>query len=185
MGTIEWGFFFIMLGFRIQGVDIFPDIVGYLLFAVALNRLRFYSGFFAKAFVYNIPMMLLSIFSVYQPPAQGGRIQYGQNGVPGIIISIVSVILNLLTVYNILMGIRELVASRQELFLAGEAERIWNQYFMLYIAMQVSIITIIIPFLAFVVIIAIIVAAIAILIKISGFINRCIDFLNKNPENTD
>lgn len=36
---LYWGFFFIMFNFRIQGFDIFPDIVGYLFLASGFTTL--------------------------------------------------------------------------------------------------------------------------------------------------
>lgn len=177
----KWGFFFIMLGFRIQGFDILPDIIGYLFFAFGLNSLRSISKFFVKAAGFNLPMIFLSIFSIYQAPAQGEGIQLGPLGGIGIIISIVSFVLNLLTVYNLFMGIKELEESRQDLILASESERMWKNYLLLRIAVLFSFITIIIPIIAVLFIIAIIIASIVVLIGITRFLNECIDSMNHEP----
>ncbi len=69
-----WGFVFIMIGFKIQGFDILPDILGYLFFAAAFSNLSSLSINFEKASKYNIPMIILSIFSIYQPQNQGDQI---------------------------------------------------------------------------------------------------------------
>lgn len=90
---LYWGFIFIMLSFTIQGFDILPDIVGYLLFASAFSNVTSSSTYFTKASKYNMPMIILSIFSIYQKPVQGGGIQLGSLGIFGIIIFILSFVL--------------------------------------------------------------------------------------------
>ncbi|MGI6084312.1 MAG: hypothetical protein ACOYIF_02560 [Acetivibrionales bacterium] len=177
----KWGFFFIMLGIRIQGFDILPDIIGYLFFAFGLNSLRPISKFFVKASWFNLPMIFLSIFSIYQAPAHEEGIRLGPLGGIGIIISIASFVLNLLTIYNLFMGIKELEESRQNLILASESERMWNNYLLLEIAVLFSLIAIVIPIIGIFYIFIIIIAAIVVLIRIIRFLNECIDSLNQVP----
>lgn len=172
------GFLFIMIGFRIQGFDIFPDIVGYILFAFGFSNLGSSSNYFIKAARYNIPMIVLSIFSIYQPTVQGGGIQPEPLGLVGILLSIASFILNLLVVYNLFKGINELEYSQGNTELALESDRKWSQYLMLQLAVLFSFIIIFIPFLAILYMIAMLIASIAVLIVIMGFIKRCMDSIN-------
>lgn len=170
---LYWGFFFIMFNFRIQGFDIFPDIVGYLFLASGFNYLVSSSAYFGIVAKYNIPMIILSVFSIYQFPAQGGGINLGPLGIWGIPIIIASFVLNLFVIYNLFMGIKDMADKREQSDLVLESGVRWNQYKMLQIASLFSLILIFIPPLAFVYIIVIFIAAIVIAIRILGFIKRC------------
>ncbi len=178
LNKLFWGFFFIMINFRIVGVDILPDIVGYIFLASGINELIPNSSFFNKAAKYNISMLILSIFSIYQIPAQGGGINLGVLGIFSIPIAIASFILNLLLVYSIFMGIRDMSENLEQYDLMEEAEKRWNQYKTLQIALLFSFIVIFIPLLSLVYIVVIFIAAIILTIKILGFLKRCSENLS-------
>lgn len=173
LDKLFWGFFFIMLNFRIQGFDILPDLVGYIFFAVGINNLISSSEYFEKAAKYNIPMLIFSLLSLYQVPVQGGSINFGILGVFGIPIIIASFILNLLLVYNIFMGIREISEKSGQNDLMEESDTMWNKYKMLQIAFICSFIFIFIPPLALIYILVLFIASIIVTISILGFLKRC------------
>lgn len=170
---LYWGFIFIMLSFRIQGFDILPDIVGYLVLASAFSSLASSSTYFSIAAKYNIPMIALSIFSIYQSPVQGEGVHLGQFGILSIPIAIASFVLNLLVIYNLFMGIKDMSEKRQQSDLAQESVERWNQYKMLQIASLFSIILIFIPILALVYVIVLLVLSIILLIGILNLLKTC------------
>jgi hypothetical protein len=145
---LYWGFLFIMIDFRLQGIDVLPDIVGYLLFAAGFGILMSNSEYFNKARNFNIPMIILSIFEIYEKPAQGGGIQLGSFGIFGVLIGIASIILSLLVIYNLFMGIKEMANQQGQMELYEESDRRWNQYLILQIASIFAFILIFIPPLA-------------------------------------
>jgi hypothetical protein len=173
LNKFYWGFLFIMIDFRISGFDILPDIVGFILFAVGFGLLASGSGFFARASNLNIAMILLSIFSIYEAPAQGGGVQFGPFWPVGILIGIGSTVLTLLVVYNLFMGVKELAGQQEQPGLAEEAEQRWKQFWMLQVAVLAALILIFIPPLAIIYIIALLVASIALTVVIMGYIKRC------------
>ena len=175
---LYWGFIFIMFGFRIQGFDILPDIVGYLFFASAFSDLASSSTYFKEASQYNIPMIIQSAFSIYQRPAQGVGIHLGTFGIFSIAIAIAMFVLNLLVVYNLFMGIKDMAKKQEQVALVNESDERWNQYKMLQIAFLCSFILIFIPLLGMVYIIGIFVATIIITIGILGFLKKCSEKLN-------
>lgn len=175
------GFFFIMIGFRIQGFDIFPDIIGYIFFAVAFYHLRDSSCHFVKAFKYNIPLIFISLFSIYQEPAQQEGIRISPWGWLGIIISVISFVLNLMTIYNLFMGIKELEENFDAFDLADESQIRWRHYSTLQIAMLLSFLLILIPVIAFLYIIVVLIVAIWVLIGIINYLQRCIDSIVLEP----
>jgi hypothetical protein len=167
------GFIFIMLSFRIQGFDILPDVVGYLFFASAFSILTPNSTYFSIAAKYNIPMIILSIFSIYQSPVQGAGIHLGPLGMFSIPLIIISVVLNLLVAYNLFMGIKEMAEKREQFDLARESDERWNQYKMLQIAIIFSFVLIFIPPLALIYIIVLFIITIILTIAILSFLKKC------------
>ena len=170
---LYWGFLFIMIDFKLQGFDVLPDIVGYILFAIGFGILASNSEYFSKARSLNIPMIIISILSIYEKPAQGGGVQFGTLGVFGILIGITSIVLNLLIIYNLFMGIKDIANQRGQVDLGTEAGVRWNQYLILQIAGIFAFVLIFIPPVAFIYVIALLIAAIILTIALMGFIKRC------------
>lgn len=177
INKLYWGFIFIMLGFRIQGFDILPDTVGYLFFASGFAGLASSSSYFSTAAKFNIPMIFFSLLSIYQAPAQGSGINFGPLGMMGIPLGIIGFALNLLVVYNLFMGLKDMAWQREQFFLANEADERWNHFKMLQIATVFSMILIFIPPVAFICIIALLVVSIIILVGILGYLKSCASHL--------
>ncbi|MBL4931861.1 hypothetical protein [Clostridium paridis] len=173
LNKLFWGFIFIMLSFRIQGFDIFPDVVGYVLFAFAFRDLNSRSEFFGLASKYNIALIVLSIFSIYQRPTQAEGIHFGSMGILGAVIGIVVVVVNLLVVYNIFMGIHDVAYMQEQYDLAEASQKKWKLYLMLQIAVWMVLVLIFIPVLAIIYTFAIFAASIIIAIIILSFLKRC------------
>jgi hypothetical protein len=178
-GKFYWGFIFIMLSFRIQGVDILPDIVGYILFAIGFSSLSTRSDYFKTAGNYNIPMIILSLFSIYQAPAQAQNVASGGGILLSFLLGAATMILNLFIAYNLFMGIREMEKQRKQDALALEATQRWDQFKMLQIASMCAFIVMLIPGINLIYLIILIVASIVILIRILGFLSRCDEDMNK------
>lgn len=171
---LYWGFLFIMLDFRIQGVDILPDIVGYIFFASGFSTLASKSEYFNKASKLNIPMIILSIFSIYEKPAHGSgiNINFGALGILGILISVASLILGLLVVYYLFMGIKEM-SNNVHRDIYEEADRRWNEYLILQIAVLLGFIIAFIPLVNFLYIVGVLIASIVLTFIILDFMKRC------------
>lgn len=168
-----WGFFFIMIDFRLQGVDIIPDIIGYLLLAAGFNILASRSSCFEKAKSLNMFMIILSLFQIYERPAQGSGINFGALGPIGFLSGMAATIINLFVIYNLFMGIKDMASLQGEINVKEEAEKRWTQYLMLQLAGLFAIILIIIPPIAMIYIIVLFVISIVFTIAIMGFMKRC------------
>lgn len=154
-----------------------PDIIGYLLFAAGFNELASNSNYFSIAAKYNIPMTILSIFIIYESPAKGGGIHLGPLGVFSIPIAIASFVLNLLVVYYLFMGIKDMAEKNEQSSLMNESYERWNQYKLLKIATLFSYVLIFIPPLAVVYIFVIFVISIILTVTILGYLKRCSESL--------
>lgn len=173
-----WGFLFILLDFRINGFDILPNIVGYIFFAVGLSILAEKSFYFIRARNFNIPMIILSFFSIYQKPAQGNGIQLGTLGLLSIPLAIASMVLSILVVYNIFKGIKEMAENQGQMEIYSEAGTRWNQFLLLQVAVVLVFVLIFIPVLAIVYIIALYILSIVVTTQIMLFMKRCGEHLN-------
>lgn len=168
-----WGFFFIMVSFRINGFDIFPDIVGYILFASAFHNLASCSYSFDKAFKYNIPMIFLSIFALLQRTDQEGVLQISPPGVLGIIIAMAAFILNLIVVYHLFSGIKDIKEVRELPEFTAGADRKWHNYLALQMANLFIFFLFLLPTIAFIYIFGLLVASVVVLIGIIRYIKAC------------
>ena len=168
-----WGFFFIMIDFRLQGVDILPDIIGFCLFAAGLSVLASRSSHFEKARSLNMFMIIFSIFQIYERPTQSSGINFGFLGPIGFLIGIAAIIVNLYVIYNLFMGIRDMASLQGQINIREEAEKRWTQYLLLQLAGIFAIILIIVPPIALIFIILLFVLSIVFAIVIMGFMKRC------------
>ena len=172
-GKLYWGFLFIMLDFRIQGVDILPDLIGYIFFAVGFSMLAANSLNFKKAENFNIPMIILSVFSIYEKPNQSGGVQFGPFGLLGIPISIASLVLSLMVVYYLFMGIKDMAQMQGQLDIYEEADNRWKQFLYLQLAVLLAFVLIFIPPLAIVYIIVMLIISIVLTVIITQFMKKC------------
>lgn len=170
---LYWGFLFIMLSFRLQGFDILPDVLGFFFLYGGLGILASESDFFQTAQKYTLPMIFLSILTIYEAPVQGGGVQFGFFGPFGILIGIASIVLTLLVAYNTFMGIREMAQKRDNADIAIEAEEKWNQFKLLKFASLLLYALIFVPPIAFMFAIGLFIASILVTVGILRFINKC------------
>jgi hypothetical protein len=168
-----WGFLFILIDFRIQGVDILPDLVGFIFFAAGFSILASGSHYFGKAQQFNIPMAVLSIFQIYERPVHDGGIQPVSITPFGILIGLAAIVLTLLVVYNLFMGIKEMAEQNGRMDLSDEAGHRWNQFLLLHVALLIALFLMFIPPLAFIAFMAMLIAFIVWTIVILGFLRRC------------
>lgn len=171
------GFLFILIDFKIQGFDILPDIIGYILFAVGFSMLIPYSEYFRKASYANIPMIIISVFSIYEKPAQGSGINFGPLGLLGIPIAIATFVISLLVVYYLFMGIIEMAQSKGLGAIADEAYTRWKQFLYLQIAGIALIFLFFIPILVFAFIIGMLIISIILTVAIMKFMKVCGEYL--------
>ncbi len=174
-GYLFWGFFFIFASFRIQGLDIFPDVVGYVLFFLAFKGLKGYSSYFRKANICNTPMIFLSVFNLYQQPitAQTGGINLGTNGIWSIPLAIATAALGILTVYYLLKGISEMALIRARHDIIEKSEQQWKHYLFYQIAVLLMFIVVFIPGLGLGYIIFLFMLSIIVMFSLMRFMSFC------------
>ncbi len=173
LNNLFWGFLFISLDFRICGFDILPDVIGFILFAMAFSQLKEHSEHFSKASTLNIFTIILSIFSIYEVKNNNSGITFGILGPFGILVGLASLILTLYVIYNLFMGMKEMLHNHDKHVLAEEADNRWNQYKELTIATILAFIVIFIPVINILYVLAIFIFGIVFLVKTMKYLSSC------------
>lgn len=175
LNNLFWGFLFISLNFRICGFDILPDVIGFILFTMAFSQLKEHSQHFSKAATLNIFTIILSIFSIYEVKNNNSGITFGILGPFGILVGLASLILILYVIYNLFMGMKEMLNNHNKHVLAEEADNRWNQYKALTIASILAFIVIYIPVLNILYMLGVLIFGIVFLVKTMKYLSSCKD----------
>ncbi|MFS0724643.1 hypothetical protein [Paenibacillus sp. 1P07SE] len=163
-----WGFLFIMFNFRIQGFDILPDVIGFILFAVGFRTLARESDSFERAKLFNFGLIFLSLFSLYQSPNREGEFN------PlGFFVGIATLVLLLIVVHHLLAGIKDMASRQERPDLVAEAGQKWTYFLVFQIATLLLFVMILIPPLFVVMGLALFVVAIVLMIILMRFMSRC------------
>ncbi len=133
-----WGFVF-LFDFRINGFDVLPDFIGYILFYQGLAMLEDRNEYFNKAKSFALPMILISIFDIFQVTVPINQIGSSTFGLFSIVIGIIVSVINLLMVYNICLGIATEARVIGNLDLESKAISRWKLYFFTNVIILLSI----------------------------------------------
>ncbi len=131
-----WGFLF-LFDFRLLGFDILPDVIAYIFFYQGLTLLEEKNEFFKAAKKVAFPMIFISIFNIYEFNT-GNTFLYFFS----ILLTILTLILSLVMVYNICRGIGYEARLINLIKLESKANSRWRLYL---ISIILTIIVTIIP----------------------------------------
>ena len=128
-GAIFWGFLF-KFDFRIQGLDLLPNIIGYLFMYSGLGSLSSHSSEFGTAKKYSVPLAVLSLFSLYQVQKPVGQVIFDPVSVGLLVVGLITTVLDLILVYHLCLGIVDLAKNQSNDELQDLARRRWKLYFL-------------------------------------------------------
>ena len=174
-----WGFLLIMLDFRIQGIDVLPDVIGYYFFYSGMLMLSGESEHFQKGSSYAIIMMILSVFSLYEAPASGGNLVGPSITFSPLyfLLTIASVVLGLLTAFHLFRGIQEMAMGRNLPGIEAEAGTRWTQLLLINLATLLVMVLVILPFLFVLGVLALFIVVLIYTVKVLQFIQRCSEYM--------
>jgi hypothetical protein len=161
-----WGYIFIFINLRISGVDILPDSIGYIIILQGIKMLLPNSEHFTMAMKYNYPLIVLSLFSIYQNNIRDGYFTLPQSSLIGTIVGIASTVVSLLLMYNLFVGIKEMCRKNNIIDLSNTADELWNYYWKVLLAVFLAIPIALIPVIGIIYLIVVIIIAIVVNIKI-------------------
>jgi hypothetical protein len=164
-----------MFDFRIQGFDILPNIIGYILFAMAFRTLSSCSQHFSTAGIFDAIMIILSIFTVYQEPNNtvNTNVYYGPFGYWGLAISVASVVFNLLVIYNLFIGIEDMAYKYNKVSFSEEAESKWHMYITFQAVTLIFFALSFTGFISILLFVILFIASIAVMATMMNFMRRC------------
>jgi hypothetical protein len=162
---VFWGFLF-MFDFRIQGVDILPNFIGYLLMYVGLQALSSLSPEFGKSKKYAVPLAVLSLFSIYQVQNPVGQFSITPLSVVSFTIGLITIFIDLLLVYHLCNGIINLANQQHDHNLQTTASQRWKYYLVYKVALAIFLpLGLLVPFLLMVGFIPLFILSIFVLIS--------------------
>ncbi|MDP4089549.1 MAG: hypothetical protein Q8930_09805 [Bacillota bacterium] len=121
--SIALGFLF-FIDFRLNGFDILPDIVGYILIIYGLRYLAEENQSFRLARSMAIPLTVTSVFDIYQAQQNANNVSF--EFTLNILFTILTTILFILMVYNLCMGIGEKARNKEDFEMENLALRRWK-----------------------------------------------------------
>lgn len=121
---IFWGLLCFLISFRVQGFDILPDFIGYILFIIGFTNLKDDNHRFPTARILSIILLILSLFDVYvSPGATTDTFSFLS------FVNLIYMILNLVLIYHLCKGISEVALAHNEHQLVETAMLRWKLYF--------------------------------------------------------
>lgn len=119
MNKIFWGLLFLFFNFNINNLDILPNFVGYLLIAYGMSEVK-ESGIFASA------QPLAFGAALYAAITWVMDILGSSLGWITVLMGMISLVLQLLVTYRIVMGVKELEPIRERDLGAGSLNKAWQ-----------------------------------------------------------
>lgn len=176
-GSIFWGFLF-MFDFRIQGVDILPNFIGYLFMYSGLGNLSSYSSEFGNAKKYSIPLAVLSVFSLYQVQNPVEQVTIDPLSIGLFAVGIITTVLDLLLVNHLCLGIIDLAKDQSNDALQELAHHRWKYYLYYKVIFIIWIpLGVVAPFLLVIGFIPMFIISIAVLVLMMALMKKAQDSL--------
>lgn len=170
--NIYWGILF-FFDFRLQHIDILPDIIGYLLISQGLEKLIPYNKHFAQAKKYCLPLAFLAIFDIYEIKVPMEQFQLEPVNIFLILLGFATFYLDLKLFYNICWGISELAKEHDNQGIEELAIRRWNHYLYFRIVMLIVLtFCLIVPSLIMVIFAPVFVISIFIYVSMMGLMDK-------------
>ena len=133
------------MDFRIQGLNLLPDLVGYVLIFSGLGHVQKHieSEYFSTAETITKPFIALSainIYNFYQPPQdQWGQMMWEHQIPLMVLVTIINSILVIMLVYHICKGISSLADNSGNTSLQQKASSRW----LMFMVMQVCVLMVV------------------------------------------
>ena len=142
---VFWGLIITAINIRIQGFDIFPDVVGYIMVIVGLGRIEKCEGNFTSAKIMAYVLTAISLVNIYQAPSGSVNFSAGIFGaIPWLaaLLMIAGMLANIAFAYFICLGLKNLLIKVGDHTLAGICDDRWKLILAAEIGLLVSMLTV-------------------------------------------
>ncbi|RKP53018.1 hypothetical protein D7Z26_14855 [Cohnella endophytica] len=126
---IAWGLALELLDFRINNFDLLPDVLGYLLVAIGLSRLKEGRRYFGVARWAAVVLMFFSVLPLIGMESTISLTSGDKPGFQALALTSVTTAIDLLMLYGICRGIRSSAINRSKWELALSAKNGWTILF--------------------------------------------------------
>lgn len=142
-----WGIIFTAINIRIQGFDIVPDVIGYIMVIIGLGRIEKYEEKFSSAKKIAYVLAVLSLTNIVQPQAQSSPVTYSAGvfgGIPWLatLLMIVGILASIYFAYFMCMGMKTLLIRVGDHTLAGICDDRWKLILAAEVGLLVSMLTV-------------------------------------------
>jgi hypothetical protein len=159
-----WGLIFTAINIRIQGFDIMPDVIGYIMVIIGLGRIEKYEEKFSSAKKIAYVLTVLSLMNIVQVQTRSswetwgtdstGTMQttsspvtysagiFGENPGLAMLFMIVGMLASLYFSYCMCMGMKALLIRVGDYTLAGICDDRWKLILVAEIGLLVSMLTV-------------------------------------------
>ena len=118
---LSLGLIFLLISIRLQGIDILPDIIGYIIMAAALAKLECQHKLFGRAKVCSFILMPFSLLSLHKGSYNSVEFSLSSTSIIILAVSLLMWIVDLVMAYYIFQAIIYL-AEEQRSILAQSAD---------------------------------------------------------------
>lgn len=139
-----WFGYAFLFDLRVRGVDVLPDVLGYLLITAGLRRLSRVNDHFAKAARLAPIAALISLADIYEPAKRGagaltltGPSFRTPLGAALTVAGIALIAVNLLMARQLIEGIGELASKRKDDEVLERTRTLWPEYMGLHVMLMV------------------------------------------------
>ena len=151
-----YGLLFTAINIRIQGFDIVPDVIGYIMIAVGMARIEHYDDHFRMVKNLSYLLAVLALINIYQAPVQNTVDQmdmmetatnsvnfsaglFGQITWLATAMMIAAMAITVYFAYSLCMGLKNLLNQVGDVTLAGVCEDRWKLILGAEVGLLVSI----------------------------------------------
>lgn len=124
------GLGFILIDFSVQGIDILPDIIGYIMLLISCTAYIGVNDHFKRARNVSLIMIIVGVFT-FLTPVKSFVTEMANIAILSILLSLTIYAIELILMYSILMGIAELSRSKQNQALSSRSMQLWKYYWIL------------------------------------------------------
>ena len=170
---IFYGMLFVLINIPINGVDILPDFIGYILFAIGYEKLKSKSIYFERVRKFIWLLIAISFVAFYRSAYMEIEMPDMSMIIPEILLAVITFVFIMLNFYNLFNGIRDIADKKGHLDISSEAVRRWKQIIVLNLLALLLVIVIFIPVINILYILALAVFSIYMAVKMMKLIRRC------------
>jgi len=170
---IFYGMLFVLINIPVNNMDIFPDFIGYIFFAIGYEKLKNTNKYFFRVRKYVWLLIMISAATFYRSAFLNEYMLDIDNLITELALSVLVMIFILLNFHDLFSGIKDLAEKNSHQDISAEATKRWKQVVILNILAFLLIVAVLVPVVNLAYIIGFIIFSIYLTVKIMKLLWRC------------